>query len=81
MPERVNSSRHIIPEDLIRGTVDLSVGANVGAVTLKEQMIYFENDMLGSLTTGQWGKATCYENVSGDLLSPEFVGAARDLEV
>ena len=46
-----------------------------------QQMDEIETKLLGSLTTDQWGKVTCYDDVSGDLISPDLVQAARELEV
>ena len=68
------------PVDVIRGPIHFSVGANIGATTLVEQLGELEIKMLSSLTKDQWGKVTCYDDVSGDQLEAELYQAARDLE-
>ena len=69
------------PWEISRGPIQFSIGANIGATTLIEQLEEIEAKMLSSLTRDQWGKVTCHDDVSGDILNAELVQAARDLEV
>ena len=80
----IATTNPLTPEQIIRGPLQFTTGANVGATTLLEQMEEIETKItrrLSSLTTDQWGKVTCHDDVSGDILDSELVQAARDLEV
>ena len=81
VPENVLRKEQLSPSDVVRGPIQFSIGANIGATTLVEQLEELEIKMLSSLTKDQWGKVTCYDDVSGDLIKSELVQAARDLEV
>ena len=72
------------PDQITQGPLQFTTGVNVGANTLVERMEEIENRIsqrLSSLTTDQWGKVTCRDDVSGDILDSGLVQAARDLEV
>ena len=80
---KVISANPLTPEQIIQGPLQFTTGVNIGAITLEEQMGEIENRILrlGSLTTDQWGKFTCRDDVSGDIIDPTLVQAARELEV
>ena len=72
------------PEQIIQGPLRFTTGVNIGATTLVEQMEEIKNRIsrrLGSLTNDQWGKVTCRDDVSGDIIDSTLVQASRELEV
>ena len=79
--EAVIASRQVLRKDLVDGPVQFTVGANTGAQLLENEMTRLEGCRLLSLDMDKWGKITCYDDTSGDILDPKLVQEARALEV
>ena len=77
--EAVIASRPLRDQDVIRGPIQFTVGANTGAEMLEDAMIKLDSCRLLSLDIDKWGSTACYDDVSGDVLDPALVQAARDL--
>ena len=66
---------------MVDGPVQFTVGASTGAQFLENEMARIEGCRLLSLDMDKWGKITCYDDTSADILGPELVREARALEV
>ena len=61
--------------------IEFVIGENTGAAILEAEMAKLDACRILSLDVDKWGRTTCYDDMSGDVLSPELVAEARKLEV
>ena len=77
----IAAARPLLPKDVIRGPIEFVIGENTGAAILETGMSKLDACKIISLDVDKWGRTTCYDDTSGDLLSPKLVAEARKLEV
>ena len=79
--EAIIESRKVMPDDVVKGPNQFTIGINSGGKIMIDEMAKLETWRLFSLDVDTWGAWTCYDDVSGDRLVPALVQAARDLEI
>ena len=66
----IAAARPLLPEDVIRGPIELVIGENTGAVILETEKAKLDACRILSLDVDKWGRTTCYDDMHGDVLSP-----------
>ena len=76
----IAAARPLLPEDVIRRPIEFLIGENTGAAILETEMAKLDACRILSIDVDKWGRTTCYDDMSGDVLSPELVAEARKLD-
>ena len=81
--EAIIESRKIVPDDIVQGPIQFTVGTNSGEKIMIDEMAKLEACRLLSLDVDvdKWGAWTCYDDVSGDQLDRALFQAARELAI
>ena len=65
----------------MRGPIDVGIGESTGKAILRTEMAKLDACTILSFDVDKRGKNTCYDEKSGDELSPEVVCKARRFDV
>ena len=66
---------------MIRGPTEFIIGEKTGTAILEDEMAKLDACRILSFDVDKWGRSTCYDDMTGDVLSPELAAEARKLEV